>query len=112
MSLTLELVRFTVAPGREDEFLAGREAAVRGLAAMPGLVSATLAQADDGTWIDAVLWRSRPEAEAADRALRDGRLGEAVTAWASAIGSVTSMTHAQVRHRATGEDAGRTAEVP
>jgi len=104
MSVTVELVRFRVAPGREEAFVAGREAAIEGLRSMPGLLSATLARADDGTWVDVVLWRSREEALAADRALRAGEVPAAVLEWASAIEDVESMTHAQVAHH-TGETA-------
>ena len=98
MSVTVELVRFTVQPGREETFLARREAAVEGLRSMPGLMSATLARAEDGSWVDIVLWRSREEALAAARALQAGDLPAAVLEWASAIEEVGSMTHARVEH--------------
>ena len=98
MAATLELVRFTVAPGREEEFVTRREAAVEALGTMPGLLSATLARAEDGTWVDVVLWRSREEAMAADRAFRAGELPPAAMEWASAITEVLSTVHAQVAH--------------
>lgn len=100
MSVTMELVRFSVVPGREAQFVSGRAAAVEGLRTMPGLLSATLARADDGTWVDVVLWRSRKEALAADQALRAGTLSPEVASWASAIQAVESMTHAEVHHHA------------
>jgi hypothetical protein len=100
MSVTVELVRFKVAPGREEASVVGREAAIEGLRSMPGLLSATLARADDGTWIDVVTWASREEALAADLALRAGQVPAAVLEWASAIEEVESMTHAEVAHHA------------
>jgi heme-degrading monooxygenase HmoA len=111
MSVTMELVRFTVVPGREEAFVAAREAAVEGFRTMPGMLSATLARADDGSWLDVILWRSREEALAADRAMQAGVVPAAVMEWASAIESVESMTHASVEHRVepvaqAGEHAG------
>lgn len=97
MSLTMELVRFTVAEADEARFLAAREAAVADLSSMPGLVSATLARGEDGGWVDVLLWRSRAEAVAADEALRGGLL-PAAGAWAATIESVTTMLHAEVVH--------------
>ena len=97
--VTMELVRFSVAPGREEAFLAGRAAAVEGLRTLPGLLSATLARADDGSWLDVVLWDSRKEALAAARAFQDGTVPAAVLEWASHIEAVTSMTHAEVLHQ-------------
>jgi heme-degrading monooxygenase HmoA len=95
---TLELVRFSVAPDREEEFLAAREAAVRGMRTLPGLLSATLARADDGSWLDLVLWRTREEALAAARAFETGAAPAEVTEWASCIEAVESMTHSRVVH--------------
>jgi hypothetical protein len=101
MSVTMELVRFTVVRGREEAFMAGREAMVHGLRMMPGLLSATLARAEDGSWVDVLLWASREEALAADRALQAGQLPAAVMEWASAIEGIESMTHASVEHHMT-----------
>jgi heme-degrading monooxygenase HmoA len=97
--MTVELVRFSVAPGGEEAFLAGRSPAVEGLRTLPGLRSATLARADDGSWIDVVLWDSREEALAAARAFQNGTAPAAVLEWASHIEAVTSMTHGEVLHR-------------
>ncbi len=98
MAGTMELVRFTIAAGREEEFVARREAAIEALRTMPGLLSATLARAEDGTWVDVVLWRTRDEALAADRAFRAGELPPAAMEWASVITQVLSTTHAEVGH--------------
>ena len=95
---TLELVRFSVAPEREEAFLAARDAAVRSLRTLPGLLSATLARSDDGSWLDVILWRSREEALAAARALETGAVPAEVMRWASCIEAVESMTHARVLH--------------
>jgi quinol monooxygenase YgiN len=100
MSVTVELARFRVAPGRVEAFVAGREAAIEGLRSLPGLLSATLARADDGTWVDVVMWASREEALAAGRALQSGEVPTAVLEWASAIEEVESMIHAEVAHHA------------
>lgn len=94
-TLTMELVRFTVGRAGQAPFLAGREAALRDLRTMPGLLSATLARGEDGVWVDVLIWRSRPDAVAAAEALREGLLPAAGT-WASMIEDVTTMTHAEV----------------
>jgi hypothetical protein len=113
MTVTMELVRFRVTPGREEAFVAGRDAALAGLRTVPGMLSATLARADDGTWIDVILWASKEDAMAADAALQAGTLPGPVLEWASAIEEVESMTHAQVAHQDdsrgqhTGPGAGR-----
>ena len=44
MPMTMEVVRLKVTPGREEAYVAGRDAAVKGLRRMPGLLSATLAR--------------------------------------------------------------------
>lgn len=101
MTLTLELVQFTVTAGQQESFLAGREAALQDLRTLPGLLTATLACGEDGVWVDVLVWRSRPEALAADEALRGGRL-PAAGAWAALIEDVLSMAHAEVVHQAPG----------
>lgn len=95
MSETLEIVRFKVAPGRREEFLGGRAAAISALrSAYTGLVDARLAELDDGSWIDVVRWRSRQEAEAAAAGCEKI---PAVAEWIATIDSVDEMTHAALR---------------
>lgn len=72
MTLTMELVRFTVTAGQEELFISRREAALADLQSMPGLLSATLARGQDGVWVDVLVWQTLPEALAADEALEEG----------------------------------------
>lgn len=100
MSTTMELVRFRVMPGREEEFGRARVAAAEAMAAFAGLESAVLSRGEDGTWVDVVLWRSREEALAADAAMQAGRVPAPLREWAAMITQVESFTHLQVVHQA------------
>lgn len=107
MSTTMELVRFRVTPGREEEFGRARVAAAEALATLPGLVSAVLSRGEDGTWVDVVLWRSREEALAADAAMREGQVPAPLLEWAAMITQVESFTHLQVVHQSASVPEGR-----
>lgn len=64
MSSTIELARFDIREGAEDQLLAERPAMVAALRRhYPGCLAAYLTRADDGSWTDILLWRSRHEAE-------------------------------------------------
>lgn len=56
--------------------------------------SASLAQLDDGTWIDLVVWNSRAEADTAAREVMDV---PEIAGWFRHIETVLSMEHAEVR---------------
>lgn len=63
---TLELVTFKPVSGTRDEDLRRAAHAVTPiLRQYDGFISRSLAQADDGTWIDAVYWTDRDSAERA-----------------------------------------------
>ncbi len=95
MSDALEVVRLTVAPAEREAFLRERPAAIAALRErFGGLLDATLAELDDGTWIDVVRWRSRDEAlEAAEQFASMPR----AATWASRISEVREMLHGDVR---------------
>lgn len=65
-SAVLELVTFRTATGVENEVLLERARGIDPvLRTMPGFVERRLAQAPDGSWIDALVWTSLEDAEAA-----------------------------------------------
>jgi hypothetical protein len=99
VSQAVELVLFTVRPEQEEEFVAERPAMPAAMRSrFPGLEQAFLARRDDGSWLDVVVWSSRPEAEAAAAGM--GEVPEAAR-WASHIVSVERMEHAEIpTHRA------------
>jgi hypothetical protein len=66
MTMVIELARFTIHEGAEDEMLDERPAMISALRQrFPACVAAFLTREDDGTWLDILLWRSRQEAEEA-----------------------------------------------
>ena len=95
MSEALEIVRLTVAPEERAAFLRERPMAIAALRRrFGGLLDATLAELDDGTWIDVIRWRSREEALEAAEAFPS--LPEAAS-WARRIAEVREMLHGEVR---------------
>jgi hypothetical protein len=95
MADALEVVRFIVAPEERKAFLRDRPAAIAALRErFGGLLDATLAELDDGTWIDVLRWRSREEALAA--AEQFSSIPQAAS-WASHIAEVREMAHGEVR---------------
>lgn len=66
MPLTLEIARFRVHEGAEDQMLTERPAMVEAIRRhFPAHRDAYLCKLDDGTWVDVVVWENRAEAEAA-----------------------------------------------
>ena len=66
MSRTLELSRYVVEDDQEQQFLAKRVAMVEAAKEnFPGLIDATLAKLDDGSYVDAWIWEDRSFCEAA-----------------------------------------------
>ncbi|GAA2660046.1 hypothetical protein Adu01nite_57450 [Paractinoplanes durhamensis] len=62
----MEFARFTVRAGAEEKLVADRPAMLAALRArFPACLAAYLTREDDGTWVDVLVWRSRPEAEEA-----------------------------------------------
>lgn len=103
MPEALEVVRLTVPADRRDAFLRDRGAAIDALRErFAGLPDATLAELDDGTWVDVLRWRSRAEAVAAFEGLPS--LPEAA-AWAGLIGEVREALHGDVHHLVRAEPA-------
>ena len=95
MGEALEVVRFTVPREEREAFLRDRPAAIAALRdRFDGLLDATLAELDDGTWIDVLRWRSREEALAA--AEQFASVPDAA-AWASRITEVREMIHGEIR---------------
>ena len=90
----LELARFTVAPERREEMLEARRPAIEALRReFPGLMGGHLARLDETTWIDALLWRTRGEAESAAERARS--LPEAA-AYFRTFDAVLAMEHGEV----------------
>ena len=97
MSEVLEVVRFSVKPEEREAFLAERDGAIEALRdQFPGLLGATLAEYEDGTWLDVLTWASAEEAEAAATAIESV---EPLARWASHIDEVVEFVHPAVRHR-------------
>lgn len=91
MSVTYEVVRSKVRPGREGEMLELRPrmiAAVR--ERFPELLDAQLVRMEDGTWMDLVSWSSREAAEKAAAAMED--IPEAA-AMAGLLEEIVSFEH-------------------
>jgi hypothetical protein len=66
LSRTLELSRYVVEDDQEQQFLAKRGAMVEAAKQnFPGLIDATLAKLDDGSYVDAWIWEDRSFCEAA-----------------------------------------------
>jgi len=64
MTQVFEFAAFTVREGHQQALQDERPAMIAAMRrAFPGLVSAWLTQRDDGSWLDAILWRSREDAE-------------------------------------------------
>ena len=96
MQQSLDLTRFTLRPGTEGAFLAGRDVAMQALRAQySGLQGATLVRLESGEYLDLVQWASRDEAQ---RAMEGAMTIPAVAAWFTAIDEVRSMEHTDVLH--------------
>jgi hypothetical protein len=64
--------------------------------AFPATLAAWLTRQDDGTWLDVILWRSRPEADKAAR-----RINEVPEAkrWFRHIEESKGLRHVEVAHQ-------------
>lgn len=68
MTTVIELARFTIHDGAEEQLLAERPAMIDALRRrFPACLAAYLTKEDDGSWLDVLLWRDRAEAEEAAR---------------------------------------------
>jgi hypothetical protein len=65
MNTTIEIVEFRLARGTGADFVAANRPVNDWLAAQPGFVSRQLAERDDGSYIDILVWSDRSAAEAA-----------------------------------------------
>lgn len=94
MSSTIEVVRFTVAQDQRTAFLADRPAAIAALrATFGGLADATLAELEDGTWIDVLRWDS---AEQAKHAAAEMATVPEAARWVGHIAEVHEMAHGSI----------------
>jgi hypothetical protein len=93
---TFELASFRVAPENEEALIQERPAMIGALRrAFPGVLGAWLARQDDGSWMDIILWRSRPEAEDAARRVNEV---PAAQAWFRHIAESQGIRHLEVVH--------------
>jgi len=91
---TFELASFRVAAADEASLIAERPAMVESVQrAFPGALGAWLTKADDGSWLDIILWRSREDAE--DAARRIDEVPEA-EAWFGHIAESRGLRHVEV----------------
>jgi hypothetical protein len=105
MGRVLEIVRSTIPPENEAEVLARRPAAMAAFqAAFPGLVAATLARLDDGSWIDVLTWRSQEDA--AQAAAHFGEVPE-LASFMALIGQVQAFDQGTIEHELGGRRASR-----
>jgi hypothetical protein len=96
MALTLELATFTVREGAEAALLAERSEMLAALRqAFPAALAAWLTRQSDGSWLDVILWRSRPEAEEAVQ--RIDQVPEAKR-WFRHIAESKGLRHVEVAH--------------
>lgn len=65
MSSNIEIVEFRLARGTGAAFVAANRPLNDWLSAQPGFVSRQLAEREDGSYIDILIWSSRSDAEAA-----------------------------------------------
>ena len=99
--MTIEVARYTATD--ESALLAARPAMVDAIrAAFPGLIRATLARTEDGTWLDVFYWEDR---SAADCAIAGESELPAYRAFAAHIGHVASSEIADVPEREVPEGA-------
>jgi hypothetical protein len=93
-TLTFELASFTVRAGEQEALVAERPAMIAALRdRFPGFVAAWLTKADDGSWLDLVLWRTRDDAENAAEEIGD--VPEA-RAWFRHIAESRGVRHVEV----------------
>ena len=89
----LRIDRFTVDPTNAEEMLARRNALVTATRdAVPGLLEARLARADDQTWIDIWRWDTLANAQAAAQRAQAGGIPEAGAAFQLAHIVTTEFT--------------------
>lgn len=95
MTTTIEIVEFRLGRGTASAFTAANQPLNHWLGAQPGFVSRQLAERDDGSYIDVLVWSSRGDAEAAASKVM-GLFGESDAVTMIDPQSVR-MTHAPVR---------------
>lgn len=90
----IEIVRFTIAPADRAVFLAERPAAIMALRErFGGLRDASLAELEDGTWVDVVTWSTLAEAKDAAETMPSI---PAAARWAAKITGVSEIVHGEV----------------
>ncbi|MEU7633699.1 hypothetical protein AB0C34_27600 [Nocardia sp. NPDC049220] len=96
MPYVIEITRVTVNPGEEEAMKADRPAMLRTFATdREGFLGAYLTAADNGDWLDIILWDSAEAARAS--AEKGGNLPE-ISAFFDHLATVKSMEHVTVEH--------------
>jgi hypothetical protein len=94
MTMTMELARFTVRAGAEEQLVADRPAMLAALRArFPGCLAGYLTREADGGWLDVLIWLS-PE-EAAESARLITTIPECA-AWLALIADSGGLSHVEV----------------
>lgn len=97
MANVLEVVRYTVNPEVEAQFLAAWPAAVNALRVhCPGFISSVKARGEGQLWIDVLEWSSADAARAASEQVMG--LPE-VAAWMGLIDQTLTFEHVEAVHR-------------
>lgn len=92
----VEIVRFTAGEEQAAGLLAERREMIEAVRErFPALRSARLTRVDATTWYDLVVW---DDLEQAQRAAAELATIPAAAAWASRIGEVQAIEHAEVVH--------------
>ena len=94
MTMTMELARFTVRAGAEEQFVADRPAMLAALRKrFPGCLAGYLTREPDGGWLDVLIWVG-PE-EAAESARLISTIPECA-AWLALIADSGGMRHVEI----------------
>jgi hypothetical protein len=89
---TIRIDRYTVDPANAESLLALRRTLVAAVREkVTGLVTARLAKAEDGTWVDLWQWESREQAMQAVALAGSGELPQAGAAFALATEHTTEF---------------------
>ena len=94
--MAMEFARFTVREGAEAKLIADRPAMLAALRKrFPACLAAYLTRADDGWWVDVLLWRTRAAAEEAAQLINTV---PECAAWFEHIAESGGLRHAEVLH--------------
>ncbi|TDV44810.1 antibiotic biosynthesis monooxygenase [Actinophytocola oryzae] len=92
--MVIELARFRIHDGAEEEFLAERPGMIAALRRrFPGCLAAFLTREDDGGWLDVIVWR---DAEAAEESAQLITTVPECAAWLRHIADSSGIRHVSV----------------